>query len=142
MLVLLYVGVKMLASHYVKIPNPVSLLVIVTTLVVGVFASMARAEAPIAATAAIPVKVATWARRNVRRVVMLVIGGTVLLTGLVMLAAPGPGILVIVAGSVILAAEFAWARRLLKRTRDGLSGIKANTWGRLRRKPDRTRPPS
>ena len=141
MLVLLYVGVKMLASHYVKIPNPVSLLVIVATLIVGVFASMARAEAPIAATAAVPVKVATWARRNVRRIVVLVVGGTVLLTGVVMLAAPGPGFLVILAGSAILLAEFAWARRLLKRTRKGLGGIKANAWDRLRSRPGRSGPP-
>ncbi len=141
-LVLLYVGVKMLASHYVAIPNPVSLLVIVTILVVGIFASMARAEAPIAATAAIPVKLATWARRNARRVVVLVVGGTVLATGVVMLAAPGPGVLVIFGGLSILAAEFAWARRWLKRTRTAFSGVKANTWDRFRRKPDRTEPPS
>lgn len=117
MMVLLYVGVKMLASHYVKIPNAVSLLVIVTTLIVGVFASMARAEAPIAATVAIPAKLATWLRRNGRRIVVFVVGGTVLLTGVVMLTGPGPGVLVILAGLAILAAEFAWARRWLKRTR-------------------------
>jgi tellurite resistance protein TerC len=140
MLVLLYVGVKMLASHYAKIPNAISLLVIVTTLIVGVFASMARGETTVAATAAIPAKLAGWARRNVRRVVVLVVGVTVLLLGVVMLAAPGPGVLVMLAGLAILAAEFAWARRWLKRTRQGLSGIKANTWDRLRRKPDRSRP--
>jgi tellurite resistance protein TerC len=114
MLVLLYVGVKMLASHYAKIPNAVSLLVIVATLIVGVFASMARAEAPIAATVAIPAKLATWARRNGRHVVVLVVGGTVVLTGVVMLAGPGPGVLAIVAGLAIVVAELAWARRWRK----------------------------
>ena len=69
-----------------------------------------------------------------RRVVVFVVGGTVLLTGLVMLAAPGPGLLTILAGLTILAAEFAWARRLLKRTKDTFGGIKANTWDRMRRK--------
>ncbi len=73
---------------------------------------------------------------------MLVVGGTVLLTGVVMLALPGPGFLVMLAGLTILAAEFAWARRWMKRTRDSLSGIKANTWDRLRRKPGRFEPPS
>ncbi len=97
MLVLLYVGVKMLVSHYVKISNPVSLLVIVTTLVVGVFASMARAEAP---------------PGHVRRVVLLVIGATLLVTGAVVVVAPGPRLLVIGAGLAVVIAEFAWARRL------------------------------
>jgi tellurite resistance protein TerC len=140
MLVLLYVGVKMLASHYVKIPNAYSLLVIVTTLAVGIFASIARTEDSAGVRAVVPARVLTWARRNVRRIVALVVGTTVLLIGVVMLAAPGPGVLVLLAGLAILAAEFAWARRLLKRTRDGLSGIKAHTWDRLRRKPDPPRP--
>jgi uncharacterized protein (TIGR02611 family) len=63
-----------------------------------------------------------------------VFGGTVLLLGVVMLAAPGPGLLTIFAGLTILAAEFAWARRLLKRTRAAFGGIKASTWDRMRRK--------
>jgi len=125
MLVLMYVGVKMLISGFFPINNTVSLLVIVTILVVGVFASMARSEAPAPATGA---------SRHVRRVVVLVVGGTVLLTGVVMLAAPGPGLLTIFAGLTILAAEFAWARRWLKKTKDAFGGIKANTWDRMRRK--------
>jgi len=141
MLVLLYVGVKMLASHYVTISNPVSLLVIVTILIVGVFASMARAGAPpVVMAAPTAVRMATGARRYVRRVVLLVVGGTLLVTGAVVLAAPGPRLLVICAGLAVLVAEFAWARRWMKRTRDALSGIKANTWRRFRRKPDGSRP--
>jgi tellurite resistance protein TerC len=142
MLVLLYVGAKMLLSHYVKIPNPVSLLVIVTTLVVGVFASMARADGPpVPMAAPTAVRIATGARRRAWRVVVLVVGATVLLTGVVMLAAPGPGLLVILAGLTILLAEFAWAHRWMKRTRDTVSGITASTWNRVRRKPERPEPP-
>ena len=33
-----------------------------------------------------------------------------------MLALPGPGVLVIILGLVILATEFAWAERMLDRT--------------------------
>lgn len=53
-----------------------------------------------------------------RRVVVVIIGGTVLLVGIVMIVTPGPAFLVIPAGLAILAIEFAWARILLKRTRD------------------------
>jgi tellurite resistance protein TerC len=132
----------MLCSDYLPISNAVSLLVIVTILVAGVFASLARGEAPEAVVAPPPVEATTGARRHVRRAVVLVIGGTVALTGVVMLAAPGPGLLAIFAGLTILAAEFAWARRLLKRTRDAFGGMKASTWDRLRRKPDPSKPPT
>ncbi len=38
-----------------------------------------------------------------------------LLAGLIMLVAPGPGWLTIALGLAVLAAEFVWARRLLNR---------------------------
>ncbi len=140
MLVLLYVGAKMLASHYVTIPNPVSLLVIVTLLVVGVFASMGRHDAQAAVAAPAPPEVAAGALRHVRRVVVMVFGGTLLVTGVLLLTAPGPRFLSILAGISVFAAEFAWARRWLQRTRAAVSGIGVRTWDRLRRKSDRSGP--
>jgi hypothetical protein len=53
--------------------------------------------------------------RKIRKLVVLVVGGTVLLIGVLMIIGPGPATLVIPAGLAILAIEFAWARRLLKR---------------------------
>ena len=53
--------------------------------------------------------------RQARRFVLLIVGGTVVLLGIVMLVTPGPGLVVIPAGLAILAVEFAWARRLLRR---------------------------
>jgi len=53
-----------------------------------------------------------------RRVAIAVVGGVVLLTGVLMLALPGPGMLVIPAGLAILALEFAWARRWLNAVRE------------------------
>ena len=50
----------------------------------------------------------------VRKVVVAVLGGTVLLVGVAMILTPGPAILVIPVGLAILAVEFAWARNLLK----------------------------
>jgi uncharacterized protein (TIGR02611 family) len=53
--------------------------------------------------------------RQARRAVIFVIGTTVLLFGLVFLVTPGPGWAGIFLGIAILATEFVWARRLLKR---------------------------
>lgn len=58
--------------------------------------------------------------RIARRIVIAVIGGTLLLLGLVMLVAPGPGLLVIPLGLAVLGAEFAWARLWLRRLRQRL----------------------
>ena len=53
--------------------------------------------------------------RQARRVVIGVVGFTVLLIGVALLVLPGPAFLVIPAGLAILAIEFAWARRWLQR---------------------------
>ncbi len=47
---------------------------------------------------------------------VLILGVAVLLAGAAMLVMPGPGVLVIILGLVILATEFAWAERVLDRT--------------------------
>jgi hypothetical protein len=53
-----------------------------------------------------------------RRLAVLVIGSTVLGLGAAMLLLPGPGVLGVLLGLSILATEFAWARRLLRRARE------------------------
>ena len=52
---------------------------------------------------------------QVRRVFRVIAGFTLLLVGVVMLVTPGPGWLVIFLGLGLLAAEFVWAERLMKR---------------------------
>jgi uncharacterized protein (TIGR02611 family) len=56
--------------------------------------------------------------RQAWRLIIFVVGITVVLIGAVMLVTPGPAIVVIPAGLAILATEFAWARRLLYRMRN------------------------
>jgi len=51
------------------------------------------------------------------RIGVFTVGMTVLIGGLVMMVAPGPGILGIIVGLAILATEFAWAQRALHRAR-------------------------
>jgi hypothetical protein len=56
--------------------------------------------------------------RHTKRVVVLVIGCSVVLIGLVLLVLPGPAPLVVPIGLAILATEFVWARRLLRKARE------------------------
>ena len=50
-----------------------------------------------------------------KRIVIGVVGGTVLIMGVVMMVTPGPGVAGILLGLGILGIEFAWARIWLKR---------------------------
>jgi tellurite resistance protein TerC len=55
--------------------------------------------------------------KTIKRIAILVLGGTVLLLGIALLVLPGPAFIVIPLGLAILAVEFAWARRWLRRMR-------------------------
>jgi tellurite resistance protein TerC len=55
--------------------------------------------------------------RIVKRVIVSVIEATVLLIGIALLVLPGPAFIVIPVGLAILATEYAWARRWLKKVR-------------------------
>ena len=59
--------------------------------------------------------------RQVKRVVIAVIGFTVLAIGLVMVVLPGPALLVIPLALGILATEFVWARNLINKVKSKLS---------------------
>jgi hypothetical protein len=68
--------------------------------------------------------------KKVKRIIVAVIGGTVLAVGLALVVLPGPAFLVIPAGLVILAMEFAWAGRWLRKAGSLLPNTKP------RRKPE------
>ena len=51
--------------------------------------------------------------RLLRRIAVTVAGTVILAAGAVLLVAPGPGLLVIALGLVVLGAEYEWARRRL-----------------------------
>jgi ribosome-associated translation inhibitor RaiA len=55
--------------------------------------------------------------KTIKRVAILLIGSTVLAIGVALLVLPGPAFIVIPAGLAILAIEFAWARRWLRKAR-------------------------
>lgn len=68
--------------------------------------------------------------RQARRLVVIVVGFTVLVVGVVMIVTPGPAIVVIPLALSILALEFAWARRLLKRVKDSAAAVANRARGR------------
>jgi uncharacterized protein (TIGR02611 family) len=75
-----------------------------------------------------------------RRLVIGVIGTTVILIGLAMIVLPGPAVVVIPLGLGILGVEFAWARRwlyTLKRKAQGaLDGLNRKKHARSPSQPD------
>lgn len=139
--VLAYVGVKMLLTHHHPIPNLVSLGIIGGTLGVGILASVTAGHKDTAALVS-PImheleELATVTYRQARRLVILIVGSTLLLIGVVMLVLPGPAFIVIPLGLSVLAIEFAWARRWLKSLRERTDGVRryiSKTLGRATRR--------
>lgn len=68
--------------------------------------------------------------RHARRLIVAVVGFTLLAIGAAMIVLPGPAIIVIPVGLAVLATEFVWARRLLRKVK----GMLRKNNGRLRRK--------
>ena len=55
--------------------------------------------------------------RVAKRIVIGIVGGTVLLIGIALIVLPGPAFVVIPVGLGILSLEFAWARIWLKKAK-------------------------
>jgi hypothetical protein len=68
--------------------------------------------------------VGTSPRRLARKIIVAVVGGTVLVFGIALIVLPGPAVVVIPAGLAILASEFLWARRLLHPMTRGALGAR------------------
>jgi tellurite resistance protein TerC len=65
--------------------------------------------------------------RVAKRIVVAVIGGTVTLIGIALIVLPGPAFIVIPVGLSILATQFLWAKRFLKKARKMATRLKSNT---------------
>ena len=59
-----------------------------------------------------------------KRVIIIVVGFTVLAAGIAMIVLPGPAIVVIPIGLALLATEFLWARKLLDRVKERIMRMK------------------
>lgn len=64
--------------------------------------------------------------KAMRRVLILVVGISIVVVGVIMIVTPGPAIIVIPAGLALLATEFLWARRLLDRLKASITNRTGN----------------
>lgn len=62
--------------------------------------------------------------KQAKRLIVIVVGFTVLLAGVAMIVLPGPAFIVIPLGLAILATEFVWAKNLLKKMKEKIRGSK------------------
>jgi len=73
-----------------------------------------------------------WLRtiaRNAKRLLVFIVGVAVLAAGVAMLALPGPGVVVIIVGLVILATEFTWSVWMLDTTTEKAAGAATKVTG-------------
>ena len=68
-----------------------------------------------------------------RKLIVGVIGGTIVLIGVAMIVLPGPAFIVIPLGLALLATEFAWAKRAVRRAREMIAKARG-------RKPEKAKP--
>lgn len=64
-------------------------------------------------TVSVPTATTTGMLRPIRKLVVFILGMSVLIVGIAMILLPGPATVVIPAGLAILATEFVWAQRWL-----------------------------
>ena len=65
--------------------------------------------------------VVTSTLKQAKRLIVIVVGFTLLVIGVAMIVLPGPAFIVIPFALAILATEFVWARRLLNKIKNTLS---------------------
>jgi len=69
---------------------------------------------------------------RLRKLIVAVIGVTVIAFGVALIVLPGPAFIVIPVGLGILATEFAWARRAVRRTRVMIAKARGRESGKAR----------
>ena len=72
-------------------------------------------------------EVFSYTLKKVKRLIIGVVGFTILLIGIALLVLPGPAFIVIPIGLGLLATEFVWARRLLRKVREQIERATKNT---------------
>ncbi len=61
--------------------------------------------------------------KQLKRILIGIIGTTILIIGVAMLVLPGPAFIIIPLGLSILATEFIWAKKLTAKFKDKISGM-------------------
>lgn len=80
---------------------------------------------------------ASTAYHWIRRIVISVVGFSVVIIGVLMIVLPGPAVVVIPIGLSILGLEYAWARRWLRKAKEQsaatVNSLSSLLWHRNRR---------
>ena len=71
--------------------------------------------------------------KQIRKLVVFLIGISIVLIGCVLFFTPGPAIIVIPIGLAVLATEFIWAKKLLKKFKETTSSITQSTKDAIRK---------
>ena len=59
--------------------------------------------------------------KSIKKIIVAVIGFTILIIGILMIVLPGPAFIVIPLGLAILATEFVWAKKWLDKVKQKIS---------------------
>ena len=71
--------------------------------------------------------------KQIRKLVIFLIGISIVLIGCVLFFTPGPAIIVIPVGLAVLATEFIWAKKLLKKFKETTASIAKSTKDAIRK---------
>ena len=71
--------------------------------------------------------------KQIRKLVIFLIGTSIVLIGCVLFFTPGPAIIVIPVGLAVLATEFIWAKKLLKKFKETTASIAKSTKDAIRK---------
>ena len=62
-----------------------------------------------------------------KKLFILIVGVTILIFGLILLILPGPGILIVISGLIVLSIEFVWAKALLIKLKRHSNKLRGHT---------------
>jgi uncharacterized protein (TIGR02611 family) len=118
--ILAFMAVTMSLPMSQRLPTEATLAVVCGLLGAGLVLALVFAKREQSAATTSPLgedaeRIARLTLKQARRLIVLVVGFTIILIGIVMLIGPGPGALIVPIGLALLASEFIWARRLLNR---------------------------
>lgn len=116
--VLAFMAITMALPLAKRLPTEATLAVVCGLLGAGlvlalVFAKRGQSQETTSPLGEDAERIARLTLKQARRLIVLVVGTTIIFIGILMLIGPGPGALVVPIGLAVLASEFIWARRLL-----------------------------
>lgn len=68
-----------------------------------------------------------------KKVLIALLGCTVLMLGVMLIPLPGPGLLVVILGLAILASEFSWAQTWLDKAKDKFDKVTADARAKFKK---------